>query len=280
MKVSLCITVFNEEKSIERLLESLEKQTRKADEIIIVDAGSTDKTIEIIKKYSEVKLTISKRASISKGRNIAITKAKYEIIVMTDAGCICDKNWIKNITKPFDKKETDVVAGFYNMAGNTNFQKALKPFLGIMPEKFDQNNFLPSTRSIAFRKKVWEKVNGFDKRFDKAGEDTDFNIKILKNNFKVVRVKNALVDWEVPNNLISAMKKFYYYARGDAQSKRISKHNIKVLTIFGRYFLFIIFWPIIIVYLIYAYWKAGLWGTIIQVSSDFAIMAGFTNGIF
>ncbi|HWA51921.1 MAG TPA: glycosyltransferase [Patescibacteria group bacterium] len=283
LKVSLCITTFNEEKSIKKLLDSIILQTRKPDEIILVDGGSTDETISIINSYKNklknLKLIVYTSASISKGRNLAVKNSKKEVIAMTDAGCVCDKNWLKNITEPFKNKSTSVVAGFYKMTGKSKFQQSLKKYLGVLPKNFD-DNFLPSTRSIAFRKNIWESVKGFDEKFDKAGEDTDFNQKILKNNFKIVRVKKAIVFWEVADNLKDACKKFFYYARGDVQSGKLTKHNIKVLTIFLRYFIFILICPLFIVYLFYSYWKAGLWGIIIQVSSDFAIMLGFLNGIY
>ncbi len=302
MKISICITVLNEEKNISKLLVSIDSQTNRANEIIIVDAGSTDETINLIKKHKNIKLIISRGASIAKGRNIAIKNAKHEIIVITDAGCILHKNWLAKITKPFKNKSTDVVAGFYNMTGKSDFQKALKPFIGIMPQNFDKNTFLPSARSIAFRKKVWKKIGGFDEKFDRAGEDTEFNLKLLKNKFKIIRVKHAIVDWEVPNNIVSSLKKFFYYSRGDVQGgKLMTSHNIKVLNIFFRYFIFLsllflyflnpIFSLIFIfVFLLYLFssivkmlkfvkgWKALCFVPIIQVSSDFAVMAGFLSG--
>ena len=51
MTISLCITVFNEEKYITALLESIVSQTKQPDEVIIVDGGSTDKTVALIKPY-------------------------------------------------------------------------------------------------------------------------------------------------------------------------------------------------------------------------------------
>ena len=50
--------------------------------------------------------------------------ARNSIIAMTDAGCVARKNWLKNITDPFNNKEVDVVAGFYNMTGKSALQKA------------------------------------------------------------------------------------------------------------------------------------------------------------
>lgn len=51
MRVSLIFTVLNEEKSVKNLLDSLLKQTRKPDEIVVVDGGSKDRTVEILKQY-------------------------------------------------------------------------------------------------------------------------------------------------------------------------------------------------------------------------------------
>ena len=103
----------------------------------------------------------------------------------------------------------------------------------------------------------------------------------MNNNFIIFRQKQALVDWEVSNNLKETCKKFFNYATGDAMSGNfLSRHNLKVYTIFLRYTLFIIFPPLFLVYIIYGYWKARTWGTIIQIASDFSVMAGFLNGLF
>ncbi len=291
MKTSLCLTLLNEEKSIAALLTSIYQQTKLPDEIIIVDGGSKDNTLSIIKSYSKqipkIKLIIEKNASRSKGRNIGVEKSKNQIITMTDADCILNKNWLANITKPFKDKKVDLVAGFYNMKTEGSFQKSLAPFLGITPKKFS-NDFLPSTRSVAFKKSLWKKVGGFyQKNNENTGEDTIFNYEAVRRGANIKRAKNAIVYWQLPESLEDALKKFFNYAKWDAKYgiwwhpvQKFKTHNLKVLTIFARYILFLIFWPLFFVYLIYAYWKAGPWGTIIQVSSDFAIMAGFIYGIF
>ena len=116
MKVSLITTVLNEENSIEKFLKSVIQQTKKPNEFIIVDGGSTDNTYEIIKKYAKkynwIKVFRVNGASVGMGRNIAIQKARNKIIACTDAGCILDRKWLEKITKPFQKnKGIDVVVG-------------------------------------------------------------------------------------------------------------------------------------------------------------------------
>lgn len=301
MKVSVCITVLNEGENIERLLFSLLHQTKKPSEIIVVDGGSKDDTLKRVKKYkSRIKFISAKGASIAKGRNIAVAKSKNPIVAITDAGCVVKEDWLEKITRPFTDKKVDVVAGFYHMTGNSPFQKAAMNYLGITPTRFDSKKFLPSARSMAFRRKVWEAVGGFNERLDRAGEDTNFNFKVIDQGFSMKRVKNAIVYWEVPKSLLDAVNKFYFYARGDAQagvlihkSKGFRSHNIKVLLIFARYIIglslfglyFIkpvfILLPFILlfIYLLWALIKTGFWGVILQISSDIAVMAGFISGI-
>ncbi|MCJ7805120.1 glycosyltransferase [Patescibacteria group bacterium] len=311
MKVSVCGTVKNEEGSIGGLLEALLGQTKKPEEIVIVDGGSTDKTVEIIrhfqKKNGRIRLLVQK-CSIAQGRNLAIELAKNDIIAMTDAGCIAHKDWLQEISEPFEYPEVDVVAGFYRMVGDTAFQKASSVFLGVLPSKFDIN-FLPSTRSIAFRKDIWELVGGFPENSVKTAEDTGFNFRLIKVGAKLARVKSALVEWGMPVLLGEFAKKIYEYASGDAKSKiwlfpkkGLSSHNIKALSIFARYILgigliiyffstplFPIVWLGLVIYIFWAFrkvsvefkdWKVGLWGIILQFVSDFAVMSGFVSGIF
>jgi len=311
MKISVVVTVFNEEANVAKLLESLLVQTRKPGEIVIVDGGSQDKTVEIIrhfqKKNKKIKLLIEK-CSRAKGRNLGIDIARNEIVVLTDAGCMVRRNWLERITKPFVNKEVDVVAGFYKMTGTTAFQKALSFFLGVLPSQFDAN-FLPSTRSMAIKKKLWLRVGGFPEKLTDTAEDTVFNYKIIQSGGNIARVKNARVEWGMPETLGEAFNKIFLYAKGDVKSKiwwhptkKLSSHNIKVLFVLTRYtvgfigvilafrspllwlvlllglFLYI-FWSFRKVYIEFKDCKVGVWGIILQFTSDFAVMSGFLRGL-
>lgn len=311
MNISICITTFNEEKSISKLLDSLLAQSLKAADIVIVDGGSKDKTVEIIRHYQKkdnrIKLLVEK-CSRSRGRNLGIEIAKGAVIATTDAGCTAKPNWLKNLTEPFINDQIGAVAGFYTMKGGSDLQKAESKFLGVMPNDFDIT-FLPSTRSMAFRKTVWEKVGGFPESIDDTAEDTVFNYKLIKNSVKISRVKNAIVEWGMPEDLTEFYFKIRNYAKGDAKSKiwnfpgkSLMSHNIKSILILLRYVVGItllilsIWYPYLLAYLvigllIYIIWsfrkvflefrevKIAKWGPILQVTSDFAVMAGFLAGI-
>jgi len=312
MKVSLVVTVLNEEPSIAALLESLLSQTKKPDEIIIVDGGSTDKTLDIIKSYQKIidNLKLYEfKTTRSEARNIGIEASKADVIVTTDAGCIAEKHWIKNITRPFEDQKVDMVAGFYEMiGGDSAMRRAMSVFIGITPDKFD-DHFLASARSLAFRKSLWEKVGGFPEGLKDTAEDTMFNYKIIQTGARIIRAKNAIVYWQLPLTLVDGFKKMFLYAKGDARSgiwwhptKRFSTHNIKITLVYLRYILalyFVLFvpffrvlqLPFILGVSLYIFWSfrkvfcqtnnfaAGVCGIAVQFASDLAVMSGFMSGL-
>ncbi|MDO8340967.1 MAG: glycosyltransferase, partial [Candidatus Woesebacteria bacterium] len=258
MKISICIITLNEEKSISSLLISLTHQTKRPDEIIIVDGGSKDKTVEIIrhfvKKDNRIKLFIEK-GTIAHCRNISIELATGDIIATIDSGCIANKDWLEKITYHFKHEKVGLIAGFYNMPYINSLQEAIRVYLGILPQKFDQT-FLPSARSVAFRKSVWEEVGGFNENLERGGEDTEFFYKCVKIGVKIIREKSARVEWsEVRTfNLKQFLKKVFVYSKGDGEAKiwwhptkQFSSHNIRITAIFIRYLIGLLFFVYCIV---------------------------------
>jgi glycosyltransferase involved in cell wall biosynthesis len=229
VKVSQICTLKNEEKSIKKFIDSLLSQSRQPDEIIIVDGGSTDNTIEIIKAYIKngkpIQLIIENEANIARGRNIAIKNARYNIIASTDAGCKLDKDWLLNLIKPFEKdSDIDVVSGWYEADAKTDFEKIVAaltyPKLKDVLKNVD--NFLPSSRSVAYKKECWEKVKGYPEWLYTA-EDSLFDLNLKKAGFKFAFEPDAVVKWEVRPNLKKTFKQYYLYAKGDGQANLFSQ---------------------------------------------------------
>ncbi len=241
LKVSLITTLYNESDNIERFLESYKNQTKYADEFIIVDGGSTDGTIENIKEFSNenkalnIKLIVDKTCSkkcvagpIAKGRNVAIENAQYEYIAATDAGCVLDSRWFEEIVKPFEDEKVDVVSGWYEALITNNFQKDYAEVAMPKLSSLDRENFLPSSRSIAFKKSCWEKVGGYP-TMTYTAEDTKFDLDLKKAGCKFVFTEKAFVYWECPKSLDEAKQKHFSYGYGDGQLKQMYIMYLKVL---------------------------------------------------
>ena len=220
IKVSLICTLKNEESSVKEFLDSLLAQSRPPDEIVIVDGGSTDRSVDIINSYIKrgmsIKLIIKGGANIAQGRNIAIRNAEHDIIASTDAGCKIDKDWLKNLIKPFGEDScVDVVSGVYDSFGKTTFEECLAELTGGNISSWTAEDFLPSSRSIAFKKAVWEKVGGYPESLDYA-EDTVFDLNLKKAGYRFKIAKDAMVHWRMRGDLQSLFKQYYNYAKWDA----------------------------------------------------------------
>lgn len=304
MKISFITTIYNEEKTIKLFLESLNGQSQQPHEIIIVDGGSTDETLSIISSFtflnSKTKI-IAKKGNRAVGRNEAIMAAAGEIIVCSDSGNILDKNWIKNITKPFHDKDVDVCAGYYKGKVENVFQKCVIPYAFVMPDKLNPKTFLPATRSVAFTKKIWEKVGGFDENLS-HNEDYAFAHALKNANANIVFAKNAIVYWMPRNTLKSAYIMFLRFAYGDAEARIIRpkvvfifmryimallilicalflKSSIMLIILFILFFLYIL-WAIWKNYRYINDWKGVYYLPLLQLTSDAAVIIGTTQGIF
>lgn len=302
--VSLVVTVLNEASTILELLESVKRLNSKPKEVIVVDGGSSDDTVELAKKFAnqnpKLHLKIFKKSgNRSVGRNLAISKSENDWIAITDAGCTLDKNWLKELLKRQRKHNFEVVAGYYSAITQTPFEEAVVPYVLVMPDKVDKDNFLPATRSMLIKKNLWKKVGKFDETLN-DNEDYDFAKKLEESGVKIGFAKSAIVNWMPRSSFKDFIKMIYRFARGDAFA---GIFRPKVLLIFGRYLLglavflaayfyfdlWLLFGIMGLLLLLYILWsiyknyryipRGKHWLPILQISSDFAIMWGTLQGL-
>jgi glycosyltransferase involved in cell wall biosynthesis len=220
MKTSLICTVLNEESTIDNLLDSLLKQTRKPDEIVIVDGGSKDRTVKILKAHSKrfpipIRIIVAEGANISQGRNIAIKNAKWPVIVTTDGGTVHDRNWFKSIVKNIEDG-CDVSAGLFFPLPKTKFEEIVGrlfyPDMSKVPDDWP-----PSSRSAAFTKKIWERAGGYPEELYTA-EDAVFNHRLKAIGAKYKTARNAKSYWRPRPNFRKFVKQYFIYAEGNGES--------------------------------------------------------------
>jgi len=225
--VSLVITTYNEENSIEKLLQDILNQTLLPNELIVVDAGSWDQTCHILNSYKDVfrkksvnMMILSKTgANIAQGRNIGIAAATGPVIAVTDAGCRLAATWLETLVKPISEGVAELVGGFYLPLISTRFHRALA---AVITAPQPPKGFLPSSRSVAFLKSLWEKVGGYSEWLP-WGEDTQFNLDCLRSGARYVVAKEALVYWNMRSNLKEVAKQYFRYAYGDGMAFRLSR---------------------------------------------------------
>jgi glycosyltransferase involved in cell wall biosynthesis len=215
------VTTRNESTSIVALLTSLVDQTTHPGEIVICDA-STDDTLSKIQAFAEsspipIRVITRPEANISQGRNTAIQAAQGEIVAVTDAGVRLPPHWLAKIVAPLAGPQVHAVAGFFAADAQTPFEVAMGATVLPLLEEIEPAQFLPSSRSIAFRKSAWQAVGGYPEWLDFC-EDIVYDIKLLDTFGPFAFAPEAVAAFRPRPNLRSFVHQYYTYARGDGKA--------------------------------------------------------------
>lgn len=194
-EISVILRTYNEAKYLERLLKGIKSQvTTFSIEVILIDSGSTDNTIEIAKKYSCKILTIKKSEfTFGKSLNIGCKSAQGKYLVIISGHCIpCGKKWIENLVNPLHKNIVSYTYGRQIGDDSTNFSEE-RIFLKHFPKKskIPQEGFFCNNANSAILKVVWEKYS-FDESL--TGLEDLHLAKRIKNDGNLIGyVGNAIV---------------------------------------------------------------------------------------
>lgn len=237
MKVSLIVTTLNEAKTIDGLIKAVEAQSRAPDEIVVVDGGSSDGTFEALQEWASSRPTVVVKslpgANISAGRNAAIKEAAGQVIAATDAGCTPEPEWLERLMKPFETDDVDVVMGFYRADPHSTFERVAGCLNLPDAHEIKPGRFMPSSRSVAFTKPIWERAGGYPEWLD-IGEDMYFNFQMLERGARRAFAPEAVVRWRLRPTLEDTLRQYFRYAEGDGRAGMYpQRHALRFLTYAG-----------------------------------------------
>ncbi|AMK76407.1 MULTISPECIES: glycosyltransferase [Methylomonas] len=229
LTVSIISTVLNECSSIKNLLDAFLNQTRRPDEIVIVDGGSTDGTLELLQEYADqnanIKFFVEKGVNIARGRNLAITRSSSDIIAVTDGGCHPEPVWLDELVKPLlENLDFGAVSGVRKVEHINSFE-FFAGALSTSGNATDEEHRVFHGRNSAFRKSVWAATGGYPEWLYTA-EDTLFAQRAKALGCRVGLAQNAVVSWRPRPNFKKLAKQYYLYGRGTG---RIGKTDLKAV---------------------------------------------------
>lgn len=216
-QVSVIIPLYNKERTIQRAVDSVLVQSFADFELIIIDDGSTDKSLEIASQYDDSRIKIIQQANAGPGaaRNVGIEEANADLLAFLDA----DDQWLpfylQNAVAEINRTNVGIVGTtFYEFPKGIDFADVLKKAgiksgIGYISENddtitlFNKLQFFHVGSSVV-RTDLARKVRGFDRRH-KNGEDTIFFYKVLANTEYSILTQTAVchhrADSELTNSL-------------------------------------------------------------------------------
>ncbi|MFZ5366155.1 MAG: glycosyltransferase family 2 protein [Patescibacteria group bacterium] len=222
-KVSLLILSWNTKNLLRDCLASL-RLSKFQPEIIVVDNASTDSSLEMVQKeFPEVKLIKNKiNLGFAKGNNQAFRQAQGEVIMLLNSDTLVQKGAIEKLATSLMNQSEEIAAVsplllnedgsvqrdpcylkfpsplfaiFYYNKFFKNLALRLFPFVLFSALKFEkplQVDQLPAA-AMMIRKKVWEKVGGFDENFPIYFNDVDLCFRLKKLGYKLMLIPDAKI---------------------------------------------------------------------------------------
>lgn len=223
MKVSVIVPVRDEEHSIRELLDSLLKQTRPPDEIVITDGGSVDATPQIIEEYirkgAPVRLIRAGAALPGRGRNLGAAAAQFEWLGFTDAGIRLENNWLETLAARAAQDDAiDIVYGSWQPVTDTFFKECAA--IAYVPPPSPRDGIVARPRFIAstlLRRDAWAKVGGFPEDL-RSAEDLIFMDRLEAAGYRAVFEPRAQVHWDLRPTLGATFKRFLVYSRNNIRA--------------------------------------------------------------
>lgn len=235
-KVSIVIPVFNEEKNIGNCLDSVfaSEYPKKLFEVIVVDDGSTDNTLGVVKKFKSVCIIHSSHAGKSVVLNKGIMAAKNEFIVTLDADTVLDQDCLKKIVSPMVDQDVGAVSGITKVQNPHSF-------LGMFQcVEYFYNNLVRRAFSRVFNHTVWfhgaiacykkralAQVNYF--KAETLAEDLDVSMEMSRHGYRTVHA-DAVAHTRVPVSFSGLLSQRIRWSVGVFQSLQKNKSVLPKLS--------------------------------------------------
>ena len=225
-KVSIVVTSYNRKDLIKKCLNSLLNLDYPNIEILIVDSGSKDGTLEMLKKeFPQIRSLTTKEDSLVEAHNLGIKETDGKYFLRVDDDLELDKNFVSELVKIMEKDKIIGISGgkiYYHktntiwcVGGKVNFYTGGVTTLGMGEKDVGQYNY---TREVDYigslmftRREVFDKVGLLDKIFSPLYfEDIEICVRARKAGYKIVYIPSAVAYHYIMNRKKSIRRAYLF----------------------------------------------------------------------
>lgn len=215
--ISVIMSVYNGEKYLREAINSVLSQDFSDFEFIIIDDGSTDKSLEIIRSFSDKRIRIITRENrgLIFSLNEAISLAQGKYLVRMDADDICLPNRFSIQLKAFDDSKIALVGSWATKINNSGEEIGLMSYPPLEYKKIKRffikhNPFIHS--SVIIKKEVFDKVGVYNSKF-KHAEDYELWSRIL-SKFEAINISQPLIKYRISGDSITKQHNLFMRYQG------------------------------------------------------------------
>ncbi|MBM3599618.1 MAG: glycosyltransferase [Alphaproteobacteria bacterium] len=219
MKVSVYVPCFNGERYIAQCIASLLTQTRRPDEIIVVDDGSTDRSPRVASAYPVRLIRHEQNQGLGATRSTGVRAATGDLIASIDADCFARRDWLERLTRILESTPDAIgaagqlIEANYDRIGDRWRTHHLPQNHGANP--LPDVPYLHGANTL-FRREALLAAGGYDQRFRTNGEDFDIcrRLKRKQPAGKLVYDSGAVVMHLKEDTVASVLRarfRYYYY---------------------------------------------------------------------
>jgi len=233
-RISVVVCAYNAQRTMDQCLSSLAVLNYPDYEVIVVNDGSCDRTLEIVERHDYCRIISQPNKGLSAARNVGAEAATGEIVAYTDSDCVADPDWLTYLVAKME-------AGNLAACGGPNFpppeDNLVPAAVAVAPG--GPTHVLISDEvaehiagcNMAFRRDVLQQLGGFDPVYRAAGDDIDICWRFQDAGY-TIGFSPAAVVWHFRRNTVKA-----YCAQqrgyGKAEALVYSKHPFR-FNLFGQ----------------------------------------------
>ena len=236
--VTVVIPALNEESFLGQCLDSVRAQDYRELQIVVVDGGSTDATVGVIRAHMEeddrIELVHNHRPNIPSSLNLALDRARGRWLVRVDAHSTVDASYVRTAVGRLREGSWAGVGGRKHGVGRTSAGRAIAAAMssrfGVGNSTYHYGTSLQEVDHLpfgAYSVEVVRRANGWNDHLE-ANEDFEFDYRLRQAGMRLLFDPDIVIHWQCRQSIRDLYRQYYRYGRGKVGVARLHPGSMRL----------------------------------------------------